>query len=251
VIAPSAGRMHSQSGRPADEFCRSIIRAVPRFLRPGGFCQMVTNWIRPAAGNEQERLVRWFADLGCDTLVLHSHTEDAATYARRRISELTDDPDEAGRLFDEWTAHYVAEGIAGISFGVMTLRRTAGRASWFRYEPLPSVGGPCGPSIAAWFRRQDFLADRPGDKLLAAHVRRVDDVSTDGNGRMRRSTGLMFAGAADRTVRSFVDRCSGNKPLADEMTQLAKELGRDPPAFVPEFLAVVRRLIEAGILVPT
>jgi SAM-dependent methyltransferase len=34
------------------------------------------------------------------------------------------------------------------------------------------------------------------------------------------------------------------------LARIAAELGRDPPAFAPAFLAVVRRLLEAGILVP-
>ena len=32
------------SGRPADQLSRAITRAVPEFLREGGYCQMVCNW---------------------------------------------------------------------------------------------------------------------------------------------------------------------------------------------------------------
>jgi SAM-dependent methyltransferase len=250
VIAPAAGRMHSQTGRPNDEFVRSIVRAVPPFLRPGGFCQLVANWVVPAGGAWQERLAGWFAGLGCDAWALHAHTEDAATYARRRIDELTDDPVEAGRLVGEWTDYYTAHGIAAVGFGIITLRAISGRVGWTRIDQLPPIDGPCGPSIAEWFARRDFLDAHAGDHaVLTAHVRRADDLVFE-NGRIRRSTGLLFTGAADPAVTSFINRCDGSAPLGEELTRLAVQFGRDRPSFAPAFLGVVRRLIEAGVLVP-
>jgi methylase of polypeptide subunit release factors len=252
VIAPTAGRLHSQTGRPADDFCRSIVRAAPTYLRPGGFCQLVANWVHPADGDWRERLAGWFAGLGCDVWALHDHTEDAATYARKRIGELTDDADDAGRMFDEWTAFYSRNGIAAVGFGVITLRKTAGRRGWFRCDPLPPIAGPCGDDIANWFARRDFLeAHRDEHALLAARVRRADDVTWDAAAdRLRRTRGLMFAGAAEAGVAAFVDRCAEARCLDDELSRLASEVGRDRRAFAPAFLAVVRRLVEVGILAP-
>jgi SAM-dependent methyltransferase len=250
VIAPTAGRMHSQAGRPADEFVRSIVLAVPPYLRPGGFCQLVANWVVPAGDDWRERLAGWFTDLGCDAWVLHAHTEDAATYARRRIGELTDDPAESERQFGEWTNYYAGHGIEAVGFGVITLRRTSGRTGWVRIDQLPSIVGACGPSIVEWFTRRDFLDARGGDDaLLTARVRRADDLVFE-DGRIHRSTGLLFAGTADPTVAAFVNHCDGSAPLGDHLELLANELGRDRRSFAPAFLGVVRRLVEAGILVP-
>jgi SAM-dependent methyltransferase len=252
VIGPTAGRMHSQTGLPGDDFCRSIVRAAPRHLRPGGFCQIVLNWIQPAGGDWRQRLAGWFDGLDCDAWVLHSHTEDAATYARHRISERTHDADEAGRMFDRWTTYFERSGIAAIGFGVMTLRRTAGRACWFRCDQLPPLDGSCGADIAAWFARRDFLDARPDEaSLLAARVRRADELSRDESaGLIRRARGMMFAGAADASVAAFVRRCTGARRLGEELSHVAAELGRDPKAFTPAFLTLTRRLIEVGILEP-
>jgi hypothetical protein len=60
----------------------------------------------------------------------------------------------------------------------------------------------------------------------------------------------MFAGAVDSSVAAFVGRCNGSELLGDALSQLAAELGRSRNAFAPAFLAVVRRLIELGILLP-
>jgi hypothetical protein len=264
VIAPAAGRLHSQTGRPADDLLRSIVRAAPQHLPPGGFCQVVGNWVHPAGGDWQSRLAGWFAGLGCDAWVLAARTEDVATYAHNRIAESTDGSDEAARLFDEWIAYYEREGIEAVGFGVITLRRTGGPPGWFRCDRLPDVAGPCGAAIERGFALRDFLdAHRDDQTLLAARVRRADDVAwertsrveggrwVDGRSQLRLTTGLMFAGAADASVAGFAARGSGTSRLDDELTRLAKQLGRDRRQFAPAFLALVRRLIEVGILIPT
>jgi methylase of polypeptide subunit release factors len=263
VIGPTIGRLHSQTGRPADDFCRSLVRTAPRYLRPGGFCQLVANWVHPAGGDWRERMAGWFAGLDCDAWVLQSHADDAATYARNRVDEMSGGASPS-RLFDEWMAYYDRAGIAAVGFGVITLRRTPqprGQENWFRCDPLPGISGPCGPSIEAWFARQDFLAAHRDDGvLLAARVRRADGMIFEqrdtmtaagwaaGPAKLRLTTGLQFSGGAEAGAADFVARCTGAAPLSAELDRLAADLGRDPREIAPAFLTVVRRLIELGIL---
>lgn len=263
VIAPAAGAMHSQTGRPADDLLRSIARAAPDHLRPGGFCQVVGNWVVPADGDWRARLAGWFAGLGCDAWVLHARTEPAAEYAHQRIAETTDDPTVAARRLGEWMDYYDRAGIGAVGYGVITLRRTPNAAPWFRCDDLPETTGPCGAAIARGFAARDFLAAHADDRaLLAERVRRADglrwerqsDIATGGwaagVGRLRLTTGLMFAGAADATVAEFVGRCTGTATLGDDLTRLATAMGRGRDQFAPAFLGLVRRLIEVGILMP-
>jgi SAM-dependent methyltransferase len=262
VIAPAAGRLHSQTGRPADDFLRSIVRTVPEYLRPGGFCQLVGNWVHPAGGDWRTRLAGWFDGLGCDAWVLHARSEDAAAYAHHRIAELTDDPEAAGQLFDEWMAYYARTGIEALGFGVITVRKSTRPTTWIRCDQLPDIAGPCGESIARAFALRDFLEAHPADRLLTARLRRADGLRWDrqcdttadgwsaGTGRLRLTTGLLFAGAADVAVADFVARCSGATQLGDDLASVAAERGADRQRFAPAFLAVVRRLIEVGILLP-
>lgn len=262
VIAPTAGRMHSQTGRHADDLCRSIVQAAPQFLRPSGFCQLVGNWVHPTGGDWRQRLAGWFAGLDCDAWVLQARSEDAATYAQQRISETTDDPTQAAQLFDDWMSYYEQAGIEAVGFGVITLRRASG-PGWFRCKPMPPIAGPCGDAIERGFAGGDFLAAHRDDAaFLAARVRRADDLVWDrrstiaaggwvtGPSQIRLTKGLMFAGAAEAGVAEFVGRCTGTVPLSGELARVAAELGRDARAFQPAFLGLVRRLIEIGILVP-
>jgi SAM-dependent methyltransferase len=269
VIAPAAGPLHSQAGKPADDLLRVIVQAAPRHLQPAGFCQVVGNWVHPAGGDWRARLAGWVDGLGCDAWALQARTEDAATYAHQRIAEATDDPgyprsgSPAARMFDEWMADYERQGIEAVGYGVITLRRSTRGTSWFRCDPLPDVEGPCGPAIAQGFALRDFLeANRSDDALLAARVRRADDLVWErhsdlaaggwsaGGGLLRHTTGLRFGGAADQGVAGFVAACDGRRPLGEELAKLAGEMGQDRRRFAPAFLKVVRRLIEVGVLVP-
>jgi hypothetical protein len=221
---------------------------------------VIGNWVVPPGGDWQRRLAGWFDGLGCDAWVLHARTEDAAAYAHQRIAETTDDP---ARRFDEWMAHFDREGIEAVGYGMITLRRSPHASPWFGCDQLPELSGECGPSIERRFAACDFLAAHADDgSLLAARVRRADglrwerqaDISAGGwspaAGRLRLTKGLMFAGAAEAGVAEFVGRCTGATRLDNDLMRLAAELGRDRDRFAPAFLAVVRRLIEVGILVP-
>ena len=95
VIAPEQGTLHTYSGLPADQLCQTIVQQAPTFLREGGYCQLLCNWIQVAGQDWQERLASWFEGTGCDVWVLHSHSEEVADYALKRISEAESDPNSS------------------------------------------------------------------------------------------------------------------------------------------------------------
>lgn len=263
IIAPTVGRMHSQTGKPADDFLRSIVQAAPRHLRPGGFCQLIGNWIQPMGGDWQRRLAHWFQGLGCDAWILHARTEDAATYAQARIRELASVHGDSARQFDELISYYQHSGIEAIVSGLITLRRSTRRDCWFRCDPLPPIAGPCGGAIERTFALRDYLADRSDDRsLLESRFRHADNLRWDrriqisengwssGDSELSLTTGLMFAGFVDPSVAEFVAQCTGATRLSEDLNRLSVKLGRDRHQFAQQFLALIRRLIEVGILLP-
>jgi hypothetical protein len=263
VIAPGHGRLHTQTGRPADELLRTVVRAAPEHLRDGGYCQVIGNWACVAGEDWRDRLAGWVAGTGCDAWVLHAHTEDAAAYAQERIAESAPDPDRAARPFDEWLDYYRAERIEAVGFGLITLRRTARRPTWFRCDRWPEQSGPGGESVARGFAARDFLEAHAGDEaLLAARLRHAPGLRWESHrepsagqwsvveSRLRLADGLAFAGAAEPGVAEFVARCRGDRPLGEYLSEVARSAGRDARRFAPGFLRVVRRLIELGVLLP-
>jgi hypothetical protein len=264
VIAPGRGWLHTHSGRPADALCRAIVRAAPALLREGGYCQVLCNWACLNGQDWHARLAEWFADTGCDAWVLHSHTEGAPEYALKRIGEMGEGPDESARRFDEWVAYFEQERIEAVGFGVVTLRRAAGRPNWFRYDPMPPALGPCGAAIEQGFALRDFLEANRGDReLLAARLRRAPNLRWERQeeaqsgrwataaSRLRLTSGLAFTGNAEPEVAAFVARCTGGQRLGDALRDLAAATGQDVSRLTPAFLKVVRRLIELGFLLPT
>jgi SAM-dependent methyltransferase len=263
VIGPRSHYLHTDSGLPGDELCRTIVRAAPAFLREGGYCQILCNWAHVAGQDWKARLAGWFEGTGCDAWVLHFRTEDAAAYASGRIAEAEEDPDGAARQFEEWMASYERERIEAVGFGLVTLRRSARRANWFRCDGAPEVRGPCGESIVRGFALRDFLEVNRDDRaLLGARLRPAPGLrweqelalSADGwsaaESRLRIAEGLAYAGNADPDVVDFVARCRGGQRLGDLLGGLTAAAGQEADGLIPARLRVVRRLVELGCLLP-
>jgi methylase of polypeptide subunit release factors len=264
VIGPARGWLHTHSRRPADDLCRDIVRRAPEFLREGGYCQLVCSWAHVAGQDCSARLASWIEGTGCDAWVLRSCTEDAPTYARKRVADLGGAPRQAVRWFDEWIAYYERERIEAVSCGVMTLRRKVAGPNWFACDSLPEMRGPCGAAIEARFLRSDFLRSRRDDAdLLACRVRPAEDLSwevrhrlapggwTAAESRLWFTNGLSFGTNADRAVVEFLAGCEGERLLGDHLRRLAAAMGQEVSQLAPRFLQAVRVLVEAGYLLPT
>ncbi len=263
VVAPGPGYLHTHSGMRADRLCETIVRTAPAFLREGGYCQLLCNWVQVGGQDWRERLESWFEATGCDVWVLHSHTEEAADYALKRIRETMNEPDGIARRFDEWMAYYEQERIEAVGFGIINMRRSNRTRHWFRCDPLPKALGPCGAAIERGFALRDFLDARRDDRsLLEARLQRAPDLRWEkhyempGGGwssvdsRLQLKSGLAYSGDADPDVAEFVSQCKGDRPLGRYLSELAAATGQDVSPLAPGLLRTVRRLIELGFLLP-
>ena len=157
IIGPGTDYIHSHSGQPTDQLCRTIIQTAPAHLNQGGYCQVVANWCQLAGEDWKQRLAGWCEGSGCDAWVLYSHSEDAAAYASARISETVTDRARAARQFDEWLAYYQRERVEAIGFGLITLRRSTRAPNWFHCETLPRGQSLSGETISRGFALRDSL----------------------------------------------------------------------------------------------
>ncbi len=263
VIAPGTGHLHTHSGRPSDQLCQELVRATPRFLREGGYFQLVCNWVHIADQDWHERLAAWFEGTGCDAWVLQSHTEDIATYAQRRIGETAEDSAHSASTFKTWMEYYERERIEAISFGVIILRKAARANNWICCDRLPEVVGPCGDAIVRGFAQRDFLeANREDQTLLHARLHPAADLRWEQHqqlatggwsvsaSRLRLTDGLAYVGDANPDVIELVNWCHQGQRLGDYLAEIAAKTGQDAIQLAPRFLRVVRRLVELGILLP-
>lgn len=265
VISPETRYIYRDSGMLGDEVTRSIVRRVPEFLRPGGYCQILCNWAHIAGQDWQERLGGWFEGIGCDAWVMRSDTLESAAYAAKWIRHTErDDPEEFARRFDQWTEYYGQQRIEAISGGLITIRRRPDAVNWFRADDAPEkMLGPVGDGVQQGFELHDFVLATRDDRSLLDHRLRISpdvrleqrlEPSADGwtmiEARLELARGLAYSGNVDPYMANLLTRCDGKRPLRDLLSELAASLDEDADKISAGFLEVVRRLIQRGFLLP-
>lgn len=80
VISPPGSQklVYRDAGLSGDEVVRRIVAGARRHLNPGGWCQILANWIHPADGTWQDRLGEWLRPTGLDAWVVQRERVDPA-----------------------------------------------------------------------------------------------------------------------------------------------------------------------------
>jgi SAM-dependent methyltransferase len=262
IVSPDATHQFLSTPLPGDTLCERLARAAPAHLTDGGWCQFLCNWIVPEEQSSEERLAGWFDGSGCDVWVMHRSTLPADEYACEWIETGSDDPAEFAQRFEEWMDDYAELGVAGVGFGLVTMRRRAGD-NWFRTDDAPDViGVEAGGDVARLFALTDFLDTHDDAGLLASRLRLPAEThlvqeSSPGaddwqvtSSLLRRDGGLAYAGTIDPAGAALLSRCDGSRPLAALLDSLADEIGVERAEAVPGWLATVRHLVQAGLIEP-
>jgi len=264
VISPESRYLFRDSGMKGDEICRTIIRHAPRHLAEGGYCQMLCNWAHLRGEDWKAHLTGWFEGSGCDAWVIRSETQDAATYADVWIRQTErHELERSPKIFEDWMRYYERNGIEAVSAGLICMRRASGRPNWVRIDDAPpKMFGPIGEDVARGFDAYTFLATAGDDALLASsprvdpHLRMEQQCEpADGGWRvtdvtLSRTAGLAHKGRADAYVAKLLAQCTGERPLAHLIRDLATEVNRTEAELTPVVLGVVRRMVEQGFLRP-
>ena len=184
VISPSRRYVFRDSGLPLDELCRSIVRAAPRHLDDGGYCQLLASWAHVRGEDWRDRLAGWFAGSGCDALVLEREALDPAAHA---ASWLCQGPPDQWAEFDEWLDDAEAHDVEAIGFGLITMRRRERGVPWFRAETADQdFAMPCGDHLGALFELAAFLERHDDAALLDVTLAAAPDVVLDEHRRPER-----------------------------------------------------------------
>ncbi|GAA1110666.1 class I SAM-dependent methyltransferase [Nocardioides dubius] len=259
VISPATDErlVYRDSGLPGDRVVEDIVRAAPRLLNPGGWCQILANWVIPADRDWTERLGEWITD--CDAWVVQREVIDPAGYVELWLKDagLQGSPDYV-RRYDTWLAWFEQQGIEGVGFGWINLRRTDATPT-LRLEEWPyDVEQPIAPTFTAWSRAVDSLAGLDDDALLAARPVVRSDVQQETFGApgaedpatvvLRQQRGLRRARQADTVEAALVGACDGDLSIGQILSALASLLDQDAATLAAERLAAVRELITEGFL---
>ena len=264
VISPATGErlVYRDSGLPGDRVVEDIVRAAPAHLAPGGWCQVLANWVIAADRPWDERLSEWIA-ADHDALVVQREVLDPSAYVELWLKDAGQHgaPDYLQR-YDTWLSWFDEQGIEAIGFGWINLRAPGGSAPGAtgraRTELLQwpyDVEQPIAPAIGEWGR-----ADPTAVRLDSRPVAREDVVQETVGAVgaedpstivLRQQRGLRRARQADTVVAALVGACDGELSVGQILDALAQLLGHDAEEAErarATYLPVVAELVAEGFL---
>jgi hypothetical protein len=254
VISPGTTEplVYRDSGLPGDRVVEAIVRGAPAHLTDGGWCQVLANWAIIEDRPWDERLAEWL-DPACDALVVQREVLDPASYVELWLRD-------AGRhstpgyleAYDAWLGWFEREGIEGIGFGWLNLRR-GGSARELLDWPH-AVEQPIATAIREWGRAvrievglDDRLVTRADVQQETVGVPGAEDPESI---VLRQQTGLRRARRVDTVEAALVGACDGELMVGQILDAVAHLLERDPEELHTAYLPVVRELVTEGYLVP-
>jgi SAM-dependent methyltransferase len=260
IISPDFKHLFLSTELKGDELCQRLAREAPAFLDDGGWCQFLANWAILRGQPWEERLAGWFDGTGCEVWANQRTVQAPDAYAATWIEMEGNDIGEFTRFFDTWMAYYDEQGIEGVGFGLITMRKGGG--TWFRADTLPpETRWGAGEDVERCFLLHD-LVERTGDRaLLDVVVRLGPDVALQrtyvaGEGgwqprssRVSRQAGLGYSAGIDEVGAEVLGSCAVARPVREVVAAIAAAAGRPVEEVTGDAIAIVRTLLSRGILV--
>ncbi|GAA3132715.1 class I SAM-dependent methyltransferase [Planomonospora alba] len=258
VISPAGRFTYRESGFEADGFCRDLVRQAPRFLNPGGTCQLLANWLHVEGEDWRDRVGGWLTLAGCDGWAVQRDVQDPAEYVELWLRDAAEQGTDRYRgLYDDWLGWFEAMRVTGVGFGWITLHDSGTLDPVVRVEEyggrveLP-VGGYVEEvlgSITAAHRLSDaeLLAARlvvdPGVVEERIGPPGAEDPATI---VLRQTRGLCRSARVGTVEAALAGVCDGEYPLAPLLTAIADLTGENGDELPGKALERLRLLIAEG-----
>lgn len=265
VISPGVQRFsYRDSGMAGDELCRRLITGVAEHLAAGGTAQVLANWIVNDRSDWRERIGAWVAATGCDAWVVQREIADPAEYVSLWLADSGESGTaEAAQVAAEWLDYLAAANVVGIGMGLVTLRRSGTDDPDIVLDELTAAGDEVtGSETAAFLARRGWLRGRTDADLLATRFSLspgdlLEQRSLPGHQgwttvlrRLHRPGGPGASVQLDEWGQALLGGCTGEVPLAIQVTLLAAAHGVDEHALAAAVLPAVRVGVTRGLLHP-
>jgi hypothetical protein len=267
VISPATGErlVYRDSGLPGDQVVEHIVRTAPDHLTDGGWCQVLANWVIDRDRPWDERLGTWLPD-ECDALVVQREVLDPASYVELWLKDAGHHPATGGapasyaHRYDTWLSWLEEQGVGGIGFGWINLRRREGAAAATLHRDLLEwpydVEQPIAPAIAAWAQAAQAAGALDADTRLVIR----EDVIQETSGAvgaedpaaivLRQQRGFRRARKVDTVTAAVAGACDGELPLGPLVDAVGHLLERDPASLREVYLPELAELVAEGFLAP-
>ncbi len=256
VVSPDACYAYRDSGRDEDFVCRHLASLIPQLLKPDGVGQFLANWAVHGSGSWRDMLAGWFQESRCDVSILCETIEAASSYAAKWLRQTDPHSLSAGNdAFDRWMDYFSERGIAGIGYGLVSMRPCSGAAANAFIDDAPSdYIMPCGLALEGFLNRKRLLSHLGDDELRVSRLKPSADLVLEEstiyrNGkwlpasvRASLTQGLCWSESLEPELAAVFGFCDGMRSLKnilDGMEGLGNASG---------VLTGVRRAIERGML---
>lgn len=266
VISPATGErlVYRDSGLPGDQVVEHIVRNAPDHLADGGWCQVLANWVIERDRPWDERLATWLPD-DCDALVVQREVLDAASYVELWLKDSGHHPATGGgspavytERYDTWLSWLEEQGVGGIGFGWINLRRREGvDRGGLAVELLEwpyDVEQPIGPAIGGWAEAAAAAATVRPERRLVLRPDVVQETSGPVGAEdpativLRQQRGFRRARQVDTVTAAVVGACDGDLPLGPLVDAVGQLLERDATSLREVYLPEIAELVAEGFL---
>ncbi len=261
-VSPAKKLTYSDSPLELDGFCRRLAKEAPGYLEDGGFFQMICEWVQVSGQPWQDRLREWFAESGCDVLVLKGTERKPADYAEVRVNEaaLMHGSSE-GHSFNERISYFEERNVESVIGGIIIMRKRAG-ANWVSIVSSEAIGDAAGNFIRERFDALNFVSSRSEVELLRTRFRLSADAGLEQRRALTsegwqlisiqlvRSEGLVDRLNLDEVVASFIPLLDGTRTLAEIAANVSASLEITTQDAEQRCLQLIRRLLQGNFVKP-
>jgi predicted RNA methylase len=262
-LAPKSKLAFTDSPFPLDTFVESVARQAPAFLKEGGYCQMLCEWVELKGQPWRQRLQSWFEESGCDVLVLKAYEITPPDYVLKRAAEAASLRGELTREDLLGRARYFEEhGVEKILGGLVTMRRSMVRPdgkprlrNWFVFDEMEEIpSAPIGDLLVERFSAETVITSNSDSCLLSAKPRLSKDVilveEAVQQGKswkpriiyLERRSGLPRRLGFEPQIAQLLASWDGSRELGFLIGEFAKQHHLSKDQITPDWLRLARRL---------
>lgn len=264
VGPPRVDYVYRDSGLSGDGASELVIRQLPGLLAPGGVGQLLASWLHVGGVDWADRVRSWLPD-GVDAWFVQRDVADPVLYVGTWLRDGGVDPrsPEGQRKADAWLDWFAEQGVDGVGFGFVTLRRTEGTPVVVCEDLRQAFDDPLGAEAAGWLDRVSWLRAHGSEQSLLATrfvvppsvvLEEVSGPADDGWSaivrRLHRTDGPGWQHELDELSAALLAGCRGALDLADLLALLGAAHGIPAAVLAAGALPAIRQLVEHGMLLP-
>lgn len=276
VGPPETGHSYRESGLSLDGASRTVVSGAPEHLTDGGTAVILASWVEREDTDWRSHVASWIPAEGVDAWILRRDSSDPGLYVWTWLTDEGMDPrdESTWRAADAWLDHFRDEGVTGVGFGYVYLRRTDGASSVLCEDLTHQFDAGLGDEAEAYFARTAWLrsaAEQHGDEASAldatvftvspdVHLHVSESLAPTGAGGepagpstivVERVTGARWRHEIDQLTATVLRGArTGALPLEDLVLLAAAAAGEEADELAAPVRRVVADLFLHGFLVP-